>query len=383
MTALSQTKTSTKIRLNYIDALRGIAALMVLICHSLQVDSSLILPKSLSESFESGKYGVQLFFVISALTIFYSLYNSDKNTTNFFIRRFFRIAPLYFLGVAVYSWIYNVDLQGIGLNLAFLHGFSPQYINSVVPGGWSIGIEMVFYCMIPFLFRKIFNLKKAIYFFLFSLIFSFVCMYVYKKVFTSTSSLESFVYFWLPNQLPVFGLGFIVYFLSFGKKEIDVRSVFFPCILLCALIMFCIITKLPILKEHVIFAFAAAIVIFLLSKRSLPGVVNKGSLYLGKVSYSLYLSQYAAIEILKKTGFFSFIPGIEGKAAILNLLINLGLLFVTTVLLSTVLFHLIEQPFQSVGKKIIKSRYKNQKIEVSPILVNPAMASPVLTEVEK
>jgi peptidoglycan/LPS O-acetylase OafA/YrhL len=383
MTAFAQTKTSARIRLDYIDALRGIAALMVLLCHSLQVDPSLILPKNLSESFEAGKYGVQLFFVISALTIFYSLYNSDANTTNFFIRRFFRIAPLYFLAVAFYSWIYNVNLEGVGLNLAFLHGFSPQYINSVVPGGWSIGIEMVFYCMIPFLFRKVFNLERALYFFLGSLIFSFVCMYVYKKGFSSTSFLESFVYFWLPNQLPVFGLGFIVYFLSFGKKEMNIKSVFYPCVFLCALILLCIITKLPILKEHVIFAFAAAIIIFLLSKRSLPGVVNKATLYLGKVSYSLYLSQYAAIEILKKTGWFSFMPDKEGSSAIFNLLLNLGLLFFTTVLLSTILFNIIELPFQSLVKRIIKSRYKNKIEDKGSVLINPLKTSIILTEIEK
>jgi len=31
----------------------------------------------------------------------------------------------------------------------FVHGFHPQTINSVVPGGWSIAVEMTFYAVFP------------------------------------------------------------------------------------------------------------------------------------------------------------------------------------------------------------------------------------------
>lgn len=31
----------------------------------------------------------------------------------------------------------------------FVHGFHPQSINSVVPGGWSIAVEMTFYAVFP------------------------------------------------------------------------------------------------------------------------------------------------------------------------------------------------------------------------------------------
>ncbi|HZH95983.1 MAG TPA: acyltransferase, partial [Flavisolibacter sp.] len=358
MNTINQPQTNGKIRLDYIDALRGIAALMVLICHSLQVDPSLVLPPALVQTFESGKYGVQLFFVISALTIFYSLFNGDPNTINFLIRRFFRIAPLYFVAVAFYSWLFGAGADGIGLNLAFLHGFSPRYINSVVPGGWSIGIEMVFYCMIPFLFRKLFNLKRALYFFLATVVFSFICMYVYRKLFTSTSDLESFVYFWLPNHLPVFALGFITYYLSFEKTLPNIKSLFSPLVLLCLVVSAGILTKLSLVGEHVVFAITAAVFIFLLSKKALPGLVNKTTLYLGKISYSLYLTQYAAIAILIKTGCFSLFPGNSSTTAFPNLLLNLVFLFIITVLLSTILYYGIEQPFQTLGKKLLRHRTK-------------------------
>ena len=38
------------------------------------------------------------------------------------------------------------------LNMVFLHALSPTAINNVVPGGWSIGVEMLFYMIAPLLF---------------------------------------------------------------------------------------------------------------------------------------------------------------------------------------------------------------------------------------
>jgi peptidoglycan/LPS O-acetylase OafA/YrhL len=44
-------------RLGHIDALRGIAATMVLLCHSLAIDSTLKLPNAVFNILEAGKYG--------------------------------------------------------------------------------------------------------------------------------------------------------------------------------------------------------------------------------------------------------------------------------------------------------------------------------------
>jgi peptidoglycan/LPS O-acetylase OafA/YrhL len=38
------------------------------------------------------------------------------------------------------------------LSVLFLHALSPSAINNVVPGGWSIGVEMVFYLLAPLAF---------------------------------------------------------------------------------------------------------------------------------------------------------------------------------------------------------------------------------------
>jgi peptidoglycan/LPS O-acetylase OafA/YrhL len=44
----------------------------------------------------------------------------------------------------------------------FVHGFHPQSINSVAPGGWSIAIEMTFYAVFPLLARFITSWQTAV-----------------------------------------------------------------------------------------------------------------------------------------------------------------------------------------------------------------------------
>jgi peptidoglycan/LPS O-acetylase OafA/YrhL len=92
-----------KANLNYIDSLRGIAILMVVLVHTtLNVR---VTNQSLNAIGLYGQMGVQLFFIASAFTLCLSLERTiyTENWLGFFyLKRFFRIAPLYYLGIIVY-----------------------------------------------------------------------------------------------------------------------------------------------------------------------------------------------------------------------------------------------------------------------------------------
>jgi len=73
--------------LEYIDSLRWIAILMVLMVHFSQlIPPNIHIPVMLSNFFSFWQYGVMLFFIVSAYTLFRSLnLRNEINFKNFFI----------------------------------------------------------------------------------------------------------------------------------------------------------------------------------------------------------------------------------------------------------------------------------------------------------
>ena len=66
------------------------------------------------------------------------------------------LGPRYMLGDETHITALNIIS-----NFIFLNGFNPHWITSIVPGGWSITVEMTFYAILPLLFLKIKNLNNA------------------------------------------------------------------------------------------------------------------------------------------------------------------------------------------------------------------------------
>jgi peptidoglycan/LPS O-acetylase OafA/YrhL len=88
-------------RLAYLDALRGYAILMVIAVHATQYAQSL--PQPVLAVTAQGARGVQLFFVISALALMISWHKRNDGAVPFYLRRFFRIAPMFWLGIAFFA----------------------------------------------------------------------------------------------------------------------------------------------------------------------------------------------------------------------------------------------------------------------------------------
>ena len=59
-------------------------------------------------------------------------------------------------------------------NFTFLNSIYLPAINYIPLGGWSVGVEMLFYLTIPFLFSKIKSIHKAFMFLAISIFCSFV-----------------------------------------------------------------------------------------------------------------------------------------------------------------------------------------------------------------
>src|SRR5262249_23668668 len=90
-------------RLAYLDGLRAIAALMVFLIHSGAPTLRAAGPIG-NSIVDHGKYGVTVFFVVSAFSLCVSLQpafaGARVSWAAYFVRRFFRIAPLYYVVMA-------------------------------------------------------------------------------------------------------------------------------------------------------------------------------------------------------------------------------------------------------------------------------------------
>lgn len=145
-------------RVEALDMLRGLMALAVAVYHLGAWTRAFSESEARNAVILLGIYSVQGFFVISGFC-FFALYRHTRfgweALRRFHVRRFLRIAPLYFLAMAL---TYALDqpvlaeltwfrlAENLTLTFGLVH---PNH--SAVLGGWSIGIEYVFYLGLPIL----------------------------------------------------------------------------------------------------------------------------------------------------------------------------------------------------------------------------------------
>lgn len=152
-------------QLNYLDRLRAVAVLGVLVVHTSQFAfENLISQDSASLAIftllSSGRFGVEVFFLLSGFLLSYLYETPGKQKTNrqFFLARFFRIWPLWITFSVVWSLIFLVQDQdeskfsnpewvatGLILSSVFLLWLSPEHYDSFIGGAWSIQIEVLAY----------------------------------------------------------------------------------------------------------------------------------------------------------------------------------------------------------------------------------------------
>lgn len=156
-------------RFGYIDAQRGLAALLVIWLHATDAFMQLPTPPAggllytISAAIDTGRVGVILFFAISGFVIPSSL-RAVGNQTNldalrvFLIRRVFRLYPAYWLSViaAALLGLYLMtpfSTQTVLLNLTMIQSVfgAPDVLGLY----WTLRLELIFYiaCVLLFTLR--------------------------------------------------------------------------------------------------------------------------------------------------------------------------------------------------------------------------------------
>lgn len=148
------TRPGTRQRLGEVDALRGIAAVLVVLFHyTVQAPRILDRIEAVPLNLSWGAYGVQMFFAISGFVIFMTL-ERTRSSADFAVARFARLYPAYWAGICLTTIL--VHALGVGslgqsssviaINLTMLQGF--LYVPAVDGAYWSLTVELAFYvCM--------------------------------------------------------------------------------------------------------------------------------------------------------------------------------------------------------------------------------------------
>jgi len=314
-------------RLQELDALRGLAAFCVLLFHFTINQNA----NKLGWQFDYGVTGVDIFFMISGFVIFLTIHKI-KRWQEFVVFRFARLYPTYWacmLLTTLFIFIYN---PGSFDPIQFLANLTmvPVFFSKEVLDGsyWTLVVELLFYFWILLIY-----VSKTI-------------RYIVQIGIFFTVAIVSFHYFesyyhdfyWITvrkvpllSHFPLFFSGILFYNLKF--KSFSFKTVAVILLSMAASVylhdkggnaMFSTTAlehQLILIFYHIVFA------LFVLNK--LTFLVQPPLLFLGKISYSLYLlHQFIGVHLI--TTFNETWHLNIYLALILTILICVGLAYLVT-----------------------------------------------------
>jgi len=334
-----------------LQALRGIAALLVLMHHSLAHFKAMGLSNPVFEFVATyGYIGVDIFFVISGYVMAKTTSNSEqgfKSSSYFLGKRFARIYlgywPIFFLALLIYYFHrpdYLADKQVFQSFLLLIFG---NYSELVITPAWSLTYELYFYLVVGLVLSS--SLLKPIPTFL---VISFLI--VLKSVFTRPGDYYLLDFFFSPYVFE-FVFGYLVFYywqyLS-AKKWVFVSLVLGIASLSLAVQLdasngylrfsafgtfsVCLVWLMVLLEAHELFIFR--------------GLIKK----IGDSSYTLYLTHTVLLGL-----FYSF--GIRDYLVAKNFAMS-GFIscLVVIIFISWVFYVFVEAPLYQRAKQRLRKR---------------------------
>lgn len=351
-------------KLKNIHALRGVASVIVLFFHL-----GFILPDSLQGYVKSGAIGVNTFFILSGFIIYYAT-QQNENIITFYMKRFFRIYPVFFVVwlISVIVLFKHVPFIELMKSLLLFHidyntSPAPSYGFNLLGTPWTLTYEIFFY--------GIFGLSMLISHKYRALICSFIIIlvvialqFIYNGTFSVSSQVSAsiFVSHWW--QVPVkilsttvlfeFVVGIVIAELYLNTKKIFDKGrcyLFFGAMLL--LIGLGFLGRINYMNAGLTGAFWIAFPLFMIfiARDYLNLAFNSRVLtVLGDLSYSLYIIHFPVMLFYRGTDFAKLQFSYLEKTAVFLIMVLLCCLF------SAVSYLLIEKPAQKLVRIFLKKQ---------------------------
>jgi peptidoglycan/LPS O-acetylase OafA/YrhL len=330
--------------------------------------------------FRNGGNAVTFFFVLSGFLITYLLLKEVEktktvNVKNFYLKRVYRIWPLYFLlffiGTLLLPWLF--DVFNINYTMPYLFKEVWFYFVFFLPGLvtfffghhfleplWSIGVEEVFYLIWAPLFKygKNLILLMLLSIILIKFLLSVIGMYYFKnELFNYLINMFAF------EAMSVGGLG--AYFIFNSKKDLNqlfVYRKFFQFLIYFTLLIFLLfhsnihhpifnlVFKTPLWSGILLdFMFLYLIIGMSLIDHNLFKIKNKFLSFLGEISYGIYMYHMLII--------FSIVLVFKNQIAKLDMFLGSVVFYAVLTVLVIVVSTLSKKYFEDYFLKL-KSRLK-------------------------
>ncbi|QMS87630.1 acyltransferase [Nostoc edaphicum CCNP1411] len=365
-------------------SLRGIAALFVVIHHF----SYYTLPKTgstllaYSDFFRNGYLWVDFFFILSGFIMThvyvgdFSLKVNSSNYRSYLLSRFARIYPLHifilslFVGLEIIkifllptsAFTGKFNLTALFANVFLLQAFDlncpplfwcDTYWNEPA---WSISVEFVIYCIFPFLlFFLLRNSPKKDL-----IIYSFTLFSILLLIAFSRGNLDSII--GIPSIARcglecVLGIiTYKVYHRGNYKKYFNLNLLAIIAITWIILIMNYYWSYWRSLHDWLVLP-AFCLLILALSVNN-NGVISKFlssrlMLYLGTISYSIYMIHWFLQELLKIFWFYEFHKAFGKGFTEYEILTSLGAFLMIVLLTASLTYRFVEVPARNYLKSTI------------------------------
>ena len=363
-----------KQRILYLDAVRGIAAMSVLIFHVIESHWGWMKEAKIANIFFNGSDAVAMFFVLSGLVL--SLKAFEKKTPinapfyrRFAVSRVFRLYPAFLVMLVIYA-IYERAAANEPLTTTLTDSFLLNKYkfweeallvrenHTLFLPDWTLGVEVGLSLLVPFMILLIRYDRKL---FIYAII---TCLFIGK------SYISEFTLHFALGVLIAFHFQEILQFTNNNKWWYKYRWYLLPLIIVMyslrhVLQLFPAPAQLRYLFEHVLslneFSFsgpAAAILLLLVvnSIRLRAFLSNKILLFIGEISYGIYLSHWLFTLIFMRN-FEYFQSLISGKGEFMLFLFYLSFTVVSSIFAGYLLYRFVEKPFIQLGRKL------NQKLD--------------------
>lgn len=291
------------IRIPHITFTRFIAALAVVIFHEGLLVYPFTIPL-LTFFLQRGGLAVTYFFVLSGfiLTVVYYPKKTKINLKDFYLARFARIYPVYFISLVVFiAFFIAFNLKGIQINnvllsLFMLQSWITNSLQAINGPAWSLSVEFFFYLIFPFIVVFIAKLtrRNRLFFILISILITSLLYIIFNPYLSTVSNNLRFNPIFHLNS---FFIGIVtgLYFLEIKKKDIKLKPFLLICIPIILFSLMILINTAFMNRLYIVLS-ASLFAIFILGLSLDSSKISKVFssrllIILGEISYGVYILQ--------------------------------------------------------------------------------------------